>query len=838
MKQRSLFIHVALGLVGGAASVAQAQPYLINLSGATLLENFLNKPAATNDFIDADGDGIAGSKPFPNNINEQLCPDFTAPPTGHWALQYRAVGSVNGFKELVDFSDVYVTENDSNGLLKASVCSAAYSNRNKFITGGVGSGIFNINNPGGLPLRSTITGTYITNHTTQPTPTPGGVQIDIAPLDVPATWAVFLPGIPAFAATPGQGGYGSNPRTATNKDGSPLPYGNKLADLKDKNLYNPLNPGASNTKTLFDTPIAWAPIAMMTNLGTGYQQLDMSNVRHAFTTGRLMNGENIVAVTRDSGSGTRNGFNNTTCTDPSWGVGDNIGDESLLADEHKLGPDFQPSNKGGSGQMESTVVNHRLAFGYSGAERGVNNTWLTAGRAEIIAIRNDLVGGSGYHRPELNKILDNGVEGYNVGGPAAFVSLGDPKAEPTTKGGLNNGQPKMKNAEAAAYLNNITSAVASFVSDPGGDPTLFSPGEYLAINFLLSASTDFVPNPTNPCVSIPNPAFNANVQTYLKDISNSVYKNNAYKTFGTAGLNGFTPDRKQSTIYSDNNTGNNFVLQDATIANYLTANNIRNRISGDFSGNGARDINDAAEMMKAWKSRNGGPAWVAPDGTGTLTGALGTKASIEILGDFNGDGNFGRRWNGSAFVTDTQDVRYWADGLAIVAGKLDRKAGFTAVDNEFGGNFFGTTWGCGQSYVNGDSRFDIAGGSTFTARGWAPVGADGVIDSWDYTYILNQFYAVDPVSGIDWTNTAQAANADLSADVNGDLKIDWADLNELQAAGFCAADADFDCVLTIDDFIVFQTLFALGDPLADADQNGVLSIDDFIMFQTLFAIGC
>jgi len=54
----------------------------------------------------------------------------------------------------------------------------------------------------------------------------------------------------------------------------------------------------------------------------------------------------------------------------------------------------------------------------------------------------------------------------------------------------------------------------------------------------------------------------------------------------------------------------------------------------------------------------------------------------------------------------------------------------------------------------------------------------------------------------------------------------------------CAADCDGDGTTTIDDFICFQTLFALGDPAADCDKNGSLSIDDFICFQTLFAIGC
>jgi hypothetical protein len=54
----------------------------------------------------------------------------------------------------------------------------------------------------------------------------------------------------------------------------------------------------------------------------------------------------------------------------------------------------------------------------------------------------------------------------------------------------------------------------------------------------------------------------------------------------------------------------------------------------------------------------------------------------------------------------------------------------------------------------------------------------------------------------------------------------------------CDPDCDLDGLLTIDDFVCFQTLFAVGDPKADCDADGVLNIDDFICFQTAFAIGC
>jgi carboxypeptidase A1 len=51
------------------------------------------------------------------------------------------------------------------------------------------------------------------------------------------------------------------------------------------------------------------------------------------------------------------------------------------------------------------------------------------------------------------------------------------------------------------------------------------------------------------------------------------------------------------------------------------------------------------------------------------------------------------------------------------------------------------------------------------------------------------------------------------------------------------ADFNADCVYSIDDFIAFQTGFAVSDPAADMDGDGALTIDDFIVFQTLFAVG-
>jgi hypothetical protein len=273
------------------------------------------------------------------------------------------------------------------------------------------------------------------------------------------------------------------------------------------------------------------------------------------------------------------------------------------------------------------------------------------------------------------------------------------------------------------------------------------------------------------------------------------------------------PNRVAGT-YTDGNTGLFYVTPAGNLA-YGAALPARNRIAGDFNGDGLRNLNDAVEMMKAYWSRNGGPTWNAPAGTGAIAGAPGNTASIEILGDFNGDGNF-----------TIADIRYWADGLAIdpATGKLDRKKGFEAVDNAWfsltgNNNFFGTTV-TGPSgvvaYTVGASRFDVSGAAGI-ARGWAPVGANNAVDATDRAYIAAQIAAAGGGTA-DWSNISQAVAFDLSADVTGDLLVNQADLDAFDAlfgSAPCYANCDLSTtppVLNAGDFACFLSRFRGGCP--------------------------
>jgi ABC-type phosphate transport system substrate-binding protein len=863
---RNLLALAALGLAGTLASTARAQT-VINISGATLFESFFTAPASTTDYIDVDGDGFARI----NLSDDQLAPVFNvASPPGSssganspwWAINYRETGSVAGLTELINNGSVFATDND-HGVIPGNI-SKAFFNRAQYINNGVGSGVYNASNPGGSPVRTNTSTLQATSSITGP----DGLRIDIAPMDVPVLWGVQNSGTPAYTLTPGLSGYGMNPRTSVNVQGTGTGagYSNKLANLGTRNLFDPANPGTANSNTLFSSPVAAVPIAVMVNFGTGLTQIKQSEVRHLFATGRMPTGENLIAVTREIGSGTRNGFANSVGLDPSWCVGENVGGlsgttGSVLIQEHQAGPSYIPSNKNGSGDMENTMFNTRLGVGFSGAERAVSGSstasWVTTSRAELLGVQFDLLGGSSYIRPNISALLHNDptAGGYNISGTETLVTLGDPRHATVAKGGdAGNSNPGMLNVEAAAYVNNITRSVDAFAAAPTGDQNLFTPGEFLATKFVLVSATDKVHDMKTPLTWVANPALNTSIQTYTATALGSIYGTAVYNNgnFGSFTLDGKVPTRQAGVNYSDGNTisGNYYVSQGTggqTTANHLDytqAMPMRNRIVGDFNGDGKRDLNDALEMMKAYYSRHGGPAWVAPTGSGAIAGAPGTDASIELLGDFNNDGNF-----------DMEDIRYWADGLAIdpVTGKLDRKKGFKAIDDAWqtltgNNNFFGTVIAGGRPYQNGDSMADVAGAPGI-ARGWAPVGHDGVIDANDLAYIQAQFIGNPYVTDghANWSNIAEAVGFDLSADLTGDLVVDQADVDAINAMlgnTPCYANCDGSTtapILNVGDFTCFLQKYAAGDPYANCDQSTtppVLNVGDFTCFLQKYAAGC
>lgn len=841
----SLLLVAACGLAATIQSVALAQPKVITLSGATLLENFVKSRGSTNDFIDVNKDGNSG--PINGSI-QQLAPTAAGgnvspfPASQVWAVQYSGVGSTRGVNELVNagnptfsvFSAANASTAASSGSpysgLSTANASFAYYNSIRFWTGSAfagGAQYGNTSNPRGFPVLADPT-TLAASYASPNTVTPGqGIRIDIAPCDVPGRWAQQISGASNPFRTPGTAGYGTFSRPSVNAQGTATSAGfaTTLPTLAGAVFYDPSNPPAPTaTNVLFDQPLAFAPISPITNIGTGYQQMKMSELQHLFVTGRMPSGENLIAVTRDIGSGTRNGFANTIGLDPSAKNGDNVGGngttQSNAAAEQILGAAYVPNNKGGNGQVETTLTNTRLGVGYVGPERGAASQqgWLANGILELLAVQNDIYGGTAYSRANIDAFLDNDINGFVIGGPAQFITRGTPLAESIADGGTGANLPKMFNPAAAAYLNNIRQSVAEFVAVPGGSDSDFMPGEVLAFNFILNEGLDNAHSATLPTMLIPTPGFSQSLQDYLR--ANNVLGASYYYSFNTS-TNGRVPTRATGVVYSDGvANGANYISQGGVNIAYNSNLTSRNKIAGDFDGNGSRGLGDIAEMMKAYTQRAGGASWSAP-------GANGSDAIIEVLGDFNGDGSFTKA-----------DVRYFADGLLVIGGTLRRDVAFTEVDNNGGGNFFTTTLATtpgGATYSTGASRADVKGAAGI-APGWAPVGADGIINAADIDYVYRQFNNPTFTGIASWSDLAKAANFDLSADMTGDLIVNQADVDYvvLTALQTNYGDVNLNKRSDINDFNLWAANYNTGSISApagwakgDVSGNGKVFDEDY-----------
>ena len=454
-------------------------------------------------------------------------------------------------------------------------------------------------------------------------------------------------------------------------------------------------------------------------------------------------------------------------------------------------------------------------MGTNGAERAVSRGWIFDGRADVLAVQND--GGTGFFRPTLANVLQNGTtESYRVVTPSSLATIGDPKASPSASaGGAVTSNPRMANPHAADYLNNLTRSIDDFVA---GTPSTFTPGEFLANSFVLASALEFTPSLFNTCSWSANPNFNSALQASLL-ASPSQLLNQLPASFDTS-RSGRAPRRTSGVTYTDGGVGFyvaiDGVTQYAEGSNLPNGGNSRNKLVGDGNGDGVRDINDADALVRLFEVRAGlAPlsAWVDPNPV------AGEPASPELLMDGNNDGNY-----------DLEDLRYWADGLALVGGNLDRRAGFTALDNAFAGNLFGTTIVTGKTYAAGDSRGDIAGNGT--TRGYAPVGHDGFVDAADIDYVYSQFKLERNSLVTDgeatWGDIVEAAGFDLSADINGDLVVNQDDVCELVTVilGTTIGDVDLNGTADAADRAIISGNLGLSPAgFADGDINGDNVVD-------------
>jgi hypothetical protein len=236
------------------------------------------------------------------------------------------------------------------------------------------------------------------------------------------------------------------------------------------------------------------------------------------------------------------------------------------------------------------------------------------------------------------------------------------------------------------------------------------------------------------------------------------------------------------------------------------------------------------------------------------------NAIAEVLGDFDGDGNFTK-----------EDLRYFADGLAMDGGALDRKDGAIAIDNAILAAGQALPWNdpaqnltippaaqpseptftaplpvndctspflaTAKPYAVGDFRGDVAGANP--TAGAQPLGWDSVVDDQDIDYCWRQSQIGD------WSNIDDAVYIDLSCDMDGDLDVDGDDVDELilDILGTHYGDVDLDGDRDGDDNAIVTAsingpnscIAARTCGWADGDTNcdGVVDAGDLAIFATL-----
>ncbi|MCA9256115.1 MAG: hypothetical protein KDA33_10785 [Phycisphaerales bacterium] len=850
------------------------------IAGATLFADFFGLRATTNDFNNVDGDTVpcdgtdfkefkdTNCDTFADGV-DQLAPDYFCGLNWHgcWLAQYRSVGSGNGLAEFVNYQLTGRIPNDIPA-------EAGILNRARWAEDGVNIDIAScaadcfpetdtadmngdtitdsrdielfvnaILTEDGVPAGMTIKGDFnadqlitladdldgfvgcvLSGGCTQ-TSEPGTPYcysaIDGANLDVPSRWFVTISGSGNWNKKPTTTGYGNSGVKASDTG-----YSNQLKSLSAGG--DSLNFGVPTVdqNTVYDTIFAYSPVASIANQGTGYENVTYTEVQYMLVTGRNANGENIQACTRDSGSGTRNAHNNSFGVDPSWGAGDNLaplkrsgkGDRARENNETNVGYNTYTANCGGSSIMENAVRHHRLGVGYTGLLGGSRAAAdALSGIYEILNVRNDVAGGVNYVRPSVEAVIGNDDvdTGYSIGGGQTLVTRGDPAQ-------TNPAAPDyMDNRALAAYVSNITDSIDSFVANSGASPEFNMPVEQLTVSFILPQAVKAIPPLTDPTDYTQG---NANFNMGVSDAT-LLAQATVIPGFGTVRPFGNVPVRNaigtidemargpfefaEPVAYSDGSTSGAYRAFDGSLSLVGgTRLGMRMHIQGDFNVNGARDLGDIAPLIAAVADPAG---FQANDiATNGIVDQIPIEFIVpEILGDFDGNGDL-----------DAEDVRYFADGLAMVNGKLDRKAGFTEVDVAFGGNYFGTTLQHG-AYDNGDSRADVAGEDVYA--GAYPHGADGHIDAADVNYICANMFSTA------WGGDLSAhAGKDLSCDLTGDCIVNYDDICEIIAIlETTPGDINLDGV--VNDGFAVNANIGMANPTwsdGDVDCDGDIDADD------------
>jgi len=389
------------------------------------------------------------------------------------------------------------------------------------------------------------------------------------------------------------------------------------------------------------------------------------------------------------------------------------------------------------------------------------------------------------------------------------------------------------------------------------------PGQFLATTFFLPNGIDCTQRLDDGVAFDPNSGLNQTLQDFIR-ANNGLGIGADTPAFGSVNIAGRVPKRNGLTggaKYSDGSTSGSYTYWDGTnfITNFAAGQKLskRNQVTGDFNEDFLRDVNDAAELVKACYGPRAWQQTARGIGNGTTAFDKGNQTLDngipEVMGDFDGDGNFNK-----------EDLRYFADGLAITGGQLDRKSGAVAIDTAIANLGQPIPWAdplqtlhlppagqpneptqltpkdvndgvapflkTGKTYQLGDFRGDVAGGGPQTCisgrcsvtydlctvdadcprtpptAGAQPMGWDGFVDDRDIDYCcrMAQFG--------DWANLDDAVFTDLSCDMDGDRDIDADDTTELVEVILetTVGDVDLDGHVDGDDRAIAEATIAAG----------------------------
>ena len=916
----------------------------VSLAGASLFVDFFRAPASTNDWIDADQNGFWGWNPEQWPYVQQLATPYSPgqPLESWWMFQYRSVGSVNGFNEFVNGqlcgeipTSVPSEAGLFNGLEYANTGSITWAGPYANDSGTpyeaceIEGAFLDVPSAWAVQVPTTVGPEQINwsrrpmepGYGLNPVASSSGVPSQLQTLsrqceirecrayacsvsedpcekdtDCPEGEVCEDAGSGSSCVNQSDCPEGENCETIALCSVSQTPCRNDDECPEGESCEPSVGTKVSlNTRmtspdadTLFDIVAAWVPVSIIANRGTGLQQIKYSEAQYLFTTGRMPNGENLVAATRDVGSGTRNAAMNSLGIDTSWGRGDNMGDKNDNKAIANLGPGHQASNCGGSSIMEQAVQMRRLAVGYTGLAGGSRAAADAAsGKYEILDVCKDIDGdgdgnpdcncsSAGYVRPSIDTVLDNcdPCTGYQIAGSGSFVVRGNPNANRDPGDPLYQDSQPLDNQAVADYVNNITDSIAAFSGEVHDDASLNMPGQFLATTFFLPAGIDCLHQLDNPLRYSPT-TVNQVLQNFIRS-NNGLGIGTDTLPYGSANVAGLVPKRNSLTgtakLYSDGSETGGYYSWSGEKYIVVNANEDlteRNRTQGDFNRDEVRDVNDATELVAAYytpRTWQQTPIAIGP-------GRENDNAIPEVLGDFNGDGNLTK-----------EDLRYYADGLALVDGRLNRKQGHVAIDQAIAALGQPYPWAdtrqqllipstepsanptfetpesmaaflaTGKAYQAGDFRGDVAG-SPVTA-GAAPRGWDGVVNDLDINYVCQNIG--------DWSNLDQAVLMDLSCDMNGDAAVSHEDVRELveQILGTLMGDFDLDgdrdeddramamasingpnpCIATLTcgwsdgdsncDGVVNQLDLAVFDERlpGDYDNNGSVDLNDYAHF--------